>query len=109
MTSGYGIVAAFLARAPAAAPSPLPAFQPPPPYNPAGGAADDLLNLLAWGVSAAGVAGLLILGISMAIQLNRGVPGEMSDHFRGAVFVAMGCVLGATAGPLVMFFGDLGL
>lgn len=45
----------------------------------------------------------------MAIQLNRGVPGEMSDHFRGAVFVAMGCVLGATAGPLVMFFGDLGL
>ncbi|MFJ6197327.1 hypothetical protein [Micromonospora sp. NPDC092111] len=92
-----------------AAPSPLPPFRPLPAYNPTGGAADDLLNLLAWCVSAAGVAGLLVVGMLLTIQLNRGTPGESSDHFRGLVFVALGCVLGASAGPLVTFFGDLGL
>ncbi|MEU4569462.1 hypothetical protein [Micromonospora sp. NPDC023956] len=88
-----------------------PKFDPPPAYNPAGGnaSADALLNLLAWCVTAAGVAGLIIVGTMMALQLNRGMPGEESDHFRGLVFVAFACVLGASAGPLVTYFGDLGL
>lgn len=101
---GLAAYAVELARAPV--PSP---FVPPPAYTPVGGEAGELLGLLAWCVSAAGVAGLLIVGIQMAIQLNRGTPGEEAEYFRGLVVVALACVLGASAGPLVTFFGDLGL
>lgn len=101
--SGLAAYAVELARAPV--PSP---FVPPPAYTPVG-EAGELLGLLAWCVTAAGVAGLLIVGIQMAVQLNRGTPGEGAEYFRGLVMVAFACVLGASAGPLVMFFGDLGL
>jgi hypothetical protein len=84
---------------------------PIPTFNPLSGGSEamDLLNLIAWCVSAAGVGGLLIVGIQMAIQMNRGTPGEEADHFRGLVMVALACVVGATAGPVVQIFGDLGL
>ncbi|GLY24668.1 hypothetical protein [Micromonospora sp. NBRC 101691] len=89
----------------------VPSFAPPPVYDPAGGNAyaNGLLDLLAWCVTAAGVAGLIIVGIMMTIQFNRGVPGDESDHFRGLTIVLLACVLGAAAGPLVTYFGDLGL
>ncbi|MFI9644105.1 hypothetical protein ACIG87_29315 [Micromonospora sp. NPDC051925] len=88
----------------------LPPVAPLPQYNPLdSGGLEPLLNLLAWSVTAASVAGLMIVGISMALQLNRGTPGEESEHFRGFTVVVLSCVLGASAGPLVTWFGDLGL
>ena len=89
----------------------LPPLAPLPQFNPLGsdGGLEPLINLLAWGVTAASVAGLMIVGIGMALQLNRGTPGEESEHFRGFTIVMFSCVVGAGAGPLVTWFGDLGL
>ncbi|MCA2211836.1 hypothetical protein [Jidongwangia harbinensis] len=76
-------------------------------YQPAMGSSEDplkyLLNILAWAVTAASVAGLIITGINMALQLRRGEPGEFSEHWRGLVYVGSACMLGLTAGPLVQF------
>ncbi|MGW3283884.1 hypothetical protein ACWDR3_04455 [Streptomyces sp. NPDC001002] len=71
--------------------------------------ADYLINLLAWCATACGVAGLIIVGIQMSIQLNRGEPGEGASHFRGFFFVTLGCLVATSAGPLVSFLGDLRL
>ncbi|MEU9557199.1 hypothetical protein [Streptomyces fumanus] len=71
--------------------------------------AHTILNTLAWCVTAGGVFGLLVVGINMAVQINRGEPGEGSAHFRGAFIVAIACLIGTTAGPLVSFLGDLSL
>ncbi|CAL9590224.1 hypothetical protein SUDANB145_05210 [Streptomyces sp. enrichment culture] len=62
-----------------------------------------LLGFLTWAVSAASVAGLMIVGIQMAMQLRRGEMGEGATYFRGAFFVIGACVLGTTAGPIVNF------
>jgi hypothetical protein len=70
---------------------------------------DQILGILAWGASACGVAGLIIIGIQMALQLRRGDPGEGGEHFRGVFFVALGCVLATTAGPLVTALGTLSI
>lgn len=90
---------------------PLPSLAPLPQYDPLGGGRglESLLNLLAWSVTATSVAGFIIVGIRMAIQFNRGVPGEESEHFRGFTIVLTACILGASAGPLVAWFGNLGL
>ncbi|MFH8445979.1 hypothetical protein [Streptomyces sp. H23] len=71
--------------------------------------AQTILNILAWSVSAAGVFGLMAVGINMAIQLNRGEMGEGGAHFRGVFFVALASVVASTAGPLVKLLGDLSL
>ncbi|MEU5042389.1 hypothetical protein [Streptomyces griseorubiginosus] len=68
-----------------------------------------ILNTLCWCASACGVAGLIIVGMQMALQLRRGDPGEGGEHFRGVFFVVLGCVIATTAGPLVTFLGDLTL
>ncbi|CAM5662952.1 MULTISPECIES: hypothetical protein [Streptomyces] len=75
----------------------------------AGGGAMTILRLLAWCASAAGVAGLIIVGIQMSIQLRRGDPGEGGEHFRGVFFVVIASLLATCAGPLVAFLGDLSL
>jgi len=62
-----------------------------------------LLNLLAWSVTAAAVAGLIIVGANMSLQLRRGEPGEFSEHWRGLVLIGVSCVVGAAAGPIVEF------
>jgi hypothetical protein len=62
-----------------------------------------LLNLLAWSVSAAAVAGFIIVGMNMAVQLRRGDPGEFSEHWRGFLIVGLSSILGMTAGPIVDF------
>ncbi|MFI1539450.1 hypothetical protein [Streptomyces anandii] len=77
-------------------------------YSPPTGAGT-ILGILAWCATAAGVAGLLIVGLNMAIQLNRGDPGEGGAHLRGVFFVILGCLVASTAGPLVAFLGDLSL
>ncbi|MEV6949698.1 hypothetical protein AB0N07_48945 [Streptomyces sp. NPDC051172] len=82
------------------------------PYTPSGdasSAAMTIINTLCWCASAAGVFGLLAVGINMAIQLNRGEPGEGGAHFRGVFFVTLACLIATTAGPLVDFLGDLSL
>jgi len=77
-------------------------------YTPSAGA-HTIINTLAWCATAAGVFGLMVVGINMAIQLNRGDPGEGGTHFRGVFFVALACLIAMTAGPLVTFLGDLSL
>ncbi|BFU43969.1 hypothetical protein [Krasilnikovia sp. MM14-A1004] len=64
-----------------------------------------LLNLLAWCVTAAAVAGLIVTGMNMALQMRRGEPGEFSEHWRGFLYVGAACLVGATAGPVVSFLG----
>ncbi|MET9097524.1 hypothetical protein [Streptomyces antibioticus] len=71
--------------------------------------ADTILGLLAWCASAAGVAGLIIVGIQLALQMRRGEPGEGATYFRGVFIVVMSCVLATTAGPLVAALGSLQL
>ncbi|MFD3732565.1 hypothetical protein [Streptomyces sp. NPDC058632] len=68
-----------------------------------------ILGILAWCASAAGVGGLIIVGMQMAIQLRRGEPGEGGEHFRGVFYVTLGCLVASTAGPLVAFLGNLSL
>jgi hypothetical protein len=62
-----------------------------------------LLNLLAWSVSAAAVAGLIIVGANLGLQLRRGEPGEFSEHWRGIVLIGVSCVVGLSAGPIMTF------
>ncbi|WP_018544800.1 hypothetical protein [Streptomyces sp. LaPpAH-108] len=61
---------------------------------------DTVLGIAAWAGTAAGVAGVLITGAMMAISLKR---GESSEHMSRLGMVLGGCVLVATAGPLVGF------
>ncbi|KAF2775077.1 hypothetical protein STPH1_7264 [Streptomyces sp. OM5714] len=61
---------------------------------------DIVLGLVAWAGTAAGVAGVLITGTMMAISVKR---GESSEHMSRLGMVLGGCVLVASAGPLVKF------
>lgn len=61
---------------------------------------DTVLGIAAWAGTAAGVAGVLITGAMMAVSLKR---GESSEHMGRLGMVLGGCVLVATAGPLVGF------
>ncbi|WP_369248494.1 hypothetical protein [Streptomyces sp. R41] len=61
---------------------------------------DYVLNIIAWLVTAAGVAGLLIVGSRMALSLKS---GEAEEHLTQFAMVMGACVIGATAGPLVGF------
>ncbi|WP_329473058.1 hypothetical protein OIE75_32320 [Streptomyces sp. NBC_01723] len=65
--------------------------------------ASELLGNLAWMVTAAAVAGIIVVGIQMALQLRRGEMGEGATYFRGLVIVLGSCVLCVSAGPLVNF------
>ncbi|MBR7674347.1 hypothetical protein KDA82_15235 [Streptomyces daliensis] len=71
-------------------------------YEP-GAKAGEILQYLAWIVSACAVGGVITVGTQMALQLRRGEPGEGAGYFRGLVIVFGACILGATAGPLVQF------
>ncbi|MBO7934509.1 MULTISPECIES: hypothetical protein [Streptomyces] len=59
-----------------------------------------VLGIAAWAGTAAGVAGVLITGAMMAVSLKR---GEGSEHMSRLGMVLGGCVLVATAGPLISF------
>nr|WP_198151450.1 hypothetical protein [Kibdelosporangium sp. MJ126-NF4]CEL15625.1 hypothetical protein [Kibdelosporangium sp. MJ126-NF4]CTQ90336.1 hypothetical protein [Kibdelosporangium sp. MJ126-NF4] len=76
-------------------------------FNPQPGAPGPLKNkvslvlgIAAWAGTAAGVAGVLVTGSMMAISVKR---GESSEHMGRLGMVLAGCVLVATAGPLVEF------
>jgi hypothetical protein len=72
------------------------------------GGADQLLSWLAWGASAAGVFGVIICGMQLALQLRRGDPGEQGEYMRGLVYVLIACVVASTAGPIVAFINATG-
>ncbi|WP_326686970.1 MULTISPECIES: hypothetical protein [unclassified Streptomyces] len=79
-----------------------------PPYQPSGEAAEqanNLINWLAWGASAAGVLGLIIVGANMTLQLRAGEPGEGATHYRGFFIVMVASVIATSAGPIVEWFG----
>jgi hypothetical protein len=59
---------------------------------------EQVLNLIAWGGTAAGVVGVLITGTVMAISHRR---GGGSEHTSRLGLVLGGCILVATAGPIV--------
>lgn len=59
-----------------------------------------VLGIAAWAGTAAGVAGVLVTGAMMAISMKR---GESSEHMSRLGMVLGGCVLVATAGPLITF------
>ncbi|NGO47339.1 MULTISPECIES: hypothetical protein [Streptomyces] len=63
-------------------------------------AVDTVLGIAAWAGTAAGVAGILITGIMMAVSMKR---GEGSEHMSRLGMVLGGCVLVSTAGPIVQF------
>ncbi|MCN9241337.1 hypothetical protein NGF19_11140 [Streptomyces sp. RY43-2] len=66
------------------------------------GKLDDVLGYIAWLVTAAGVAGVLIVGSRMAIALKT---GDAEEHLREYLIVMGACVIGACAGPIVQFTG----
>ncbi|MCX4904455.1 hypothetical protein [Streptomyces sp. NBC_00878] len=81
----------------------LAAGVPQPQSNAPGaltGKVNTVLGILAWAGTAAGVTGVLITGAMMAISVKR---GESSEHMSRLGMVLGGCVLVATAGPLVTF------
>ncbi|BCL25523.1 hypothetical protein ACFFS2_08785 [Streptomyces aurantiacus] len=63
-------------------------------------AVNTVLGIAAWAGTVAGVAGIIITGIMMSMSMKR---GESSEHFSRLGMVMGGCVLVATAGPIVEF------
>ncbi|MEE1940977.1 hypothetical protein V1L54_16460 [Streptomyces sp. TRM 70361] len=63
-------------------------------------AVDTVLGIAAWAGTAAGVAGVMITGVMMAVSMKR---GEGSEHLSRLGMVLGGCVLVSTAGPVVRF------
>lgn len=63
-------------------------------------AVDVVLGIAGWAGTAAGVAGVIITGCMMAISMKR---GEGSEHLSRLGMVLGGCVLVATAGPIIAF------
>ncbi|MFD5077452.1 hypothetical protein [Streptomyces sp. NPDC058371] len=64
------------------------------------GPLNEILGWLAWLVSCAGVAGLLIVGSRMALAVKT---GDGEEHMSQFLMVMGACVIGATAGPIVSF------
>lgn len=62
-----------------------------------------LLSWLGWGVSAACVAGVLIVAAMMAVKHNRGEGG--GEHMGKLGWVLAAAVIGSAAGPLVSAMG----
>ncbi|WP_341720754.1 TrbC/VirB2 family protein [Micromonospora sp. FIMYZ51] len=64
-----------------------------------------VLGLVAWAGTAAGVVGVLITGAVMAISHKR---GESSEHMSRLGMVLGGCILIAMAGPIVSWLFSAG-
>ncbi|MET8857624.1 hypothetical protein [Streptomyces sp. NPDC004579] len=64
------------------------------------GQLDYVLGIIAWLVTAAGVAGLMMVGSRMALAVKS---GEFEEHLNQFLMVLGACVIGATAGPIVGF------
>ncbi|WP_446046161.1 hypothetical protein [Streptomyces olivaceus] len=60
-----------------------------------------VLGIGAWAGTAAGVGGIIITGVMMAVSMKR---GEGSEHMSRLGMVLGGCILVSAAGPIVNFF-----
>ncbi|MFG3253226.1 hypothetical protein [Streptomyces sp. NPDC048172] len=82
--------------------------QPPKPGRSAPGelskAVDTILSLASWLGTAAGVAGVIFVGAKMAVSMKQ---GQGSDDLPRLGMVMGGCILVATAGPVVTWFFNL--
>ncbi|MBU6535507.1 hypothetical protein ACFUIW_09030 [Streptomyces sp. NPDC057245] len=97
------LLAMFLAAPAPGAGVPTPEKGAPAPLS---DMVNTVLGLVAWAGTAAGVAGVLITGTMMTVSMKR---GESSEHMSRLGMVLGGCILVATAGPVVGFvFGDGG-
>jgi len=81
------------------------AIPQPEPKAPSqlGDAVRVVLDLAGWAGTAAGVTGIMVTGIMMAVSVKR---GEGSEHLSRLGMVLGGCILVATAGPVISFFFD---
>jgi type IV secretory pathway VirB2 component (pilin) len=59
-----------------------------------------VMGFLGWIGTAAGVVGIIVTGAAMAISHKR---GESSEHVSRLGMVLGGCILIATAGPIINF------
>ena len=84
-----------LSSIPLAIPDPDPA--PPPGFE---GPIGVLFSWLKWGGLAVAVAGVMIIGAKMAINIRR---GEAAGELGQLLFVALGCILIGAAASLVGF------
>ncbi|MGK3944971.1 hypothetical protein [Streptomyces sp. RP5T] len=66
-----------------------------------GDAVQVVLGIAGWAGTAAGVAGIMVTGIMMAVSVKR---GEGSEHLSRLGMVLGGCILVAAAGPTIAFF-----
>ncbi|GAB7039379.1 MULTISPECIES: hypothetical protein [Catenuloplanes] len=63
----------------------------------------NLLNLLAWSVSASGVVGILIVGLNMTLQMRRGDMGFGPDQWRQLTIVGISCIIAVAVAPILTF------
>ncbi|MGW1004948.1 hypothetical protein [Streptomyces sp. NPDC002520] len=66
------------------------------------GQLDTVLGYIAWLATAAGVAGVMIVGTRMALALKT---GDAEEHLKEYLIVLGACVIAACAGPIVQFVG----
>ncbi len=64
-----------------------------------------LVGWFSWGVTARAVVGLLMVAGALMIQHRR---GEVGQHGSALGMVLTGCILAATAGPIVAALGLAG-
>lgn len=63
----------------------------------------NLLGLMAWCVSAAGVIGLLMIGARLASSLRYGAFNEQVEYLRQIGLVFGACLIATAAGPVIEF------
>ncbi|WP_258052722.1 hypothetical protein [Streptomyces sp. Ru73] len=61
---------------------------------------NEVMGIVAWVATAAGVMGLLIVGARMALSIRQ---GEGQEHLVQLGTVLGACIIAATAGPVVNF------
>ncbi|WP_331460989.1 hypothetical protein [Micromonospora tarapacensis] len=71
-------------------------------------AVSKLLDFMAWLVSAAAVAGLLITAATLASQVRRGALEERTEYVKHLAFVLTACLLATTAGPIIAWLDITG-
>ncbi|WBB57317.1 hypothetical protein [Verrucosispora sp. WMMD573] len=71
-------------------------------------AVSKLLGFMAWLVSAAAVAGLLITAATLASQVRRGALEERTDYVKHLAFVLVACLVATTAGPIMAWLDVTG-